>query len=308
MKRALVILNPTAAAGRAAGVVTDLQPQLAALGLVTKLQATQAVGHASELAREAADANAFDVIVAAGGDGTAREVAAGVLGSAAPSTPVAILPVGTGNDLAHVAGTPNINATLTALAQTRVRRIDAIEVTCTLHGRTGTTYALSFAAVGLAADVVRLTTPGVKSLFGPRLCYSVGFFRALARYRPVTAIVVSDGRTVRDDFLLICAGNTSHAGGQVMHLSPGAVPDDGELNLSLIRATTRAEVALQFVRLLRGTHVRHRRASYVHAREVTVETATPADVQLDGDCVGLTPARFRIQPRALHLVVAGGGR
>jgi diacylglycerol kinase family enzyme len=88
-----------------------------------------------------------------------------------------------------------------------------------------------------------------------------------------------------------------------MHLSPGALAHDGELNLSLIRTASRVEVALQFIRLLRGTHIRHRRANYFTGREMNVSTASPAEVQLDGDIVGTTTARFRIMPGALQLVV-----
>jgi len=302
-RRALFILNPTAAAGRAAGDLDRVRSLLPPLGIAATFRESQATGHAVELARAAAESGAFDVIVAAGGDGTAREVASGVLGSGAATTPVAVLPLGTGNDLAHVAGTSRLPVALQAIAASVVRPMDAIAVTCEIGGRTGITHAMSFAAVGLAADVVRYTTPSVKRWFGPRLCYSVGFFRALVRYRPVSASVVCDGREVRDDFLLICAGNTTHAGGQIMHLSPGADAHDGELNVSLIRAANRLEVALQFVRLLRGTHIRHRRASYFKGRGTDVRTERPAEVQLDGDIIGTTPACFRIMPGALRLVV-----
>lgn len=260
------------------------------------------------LARAAADSGRFEVVVAAGGDGTAREVASGVLGSAAAATPVALMPLGTGNDLAHMAGVGTAVAALAAISEGTVRPMDAIEVTSEIAGRTQLTYAMSFTAVGLAADVVRQTTPAIKRWFGPRLCYSVGFFRALARYHPVAATVSCDGREFRDDFLLICAGNTSHAGGRMMHLSPGAAPHDGLLNISLIRATNRWEVARQFLRLLRGTHVRHPRANYFTGKDVVVRTAAPADVQLDGDCVGVTPARFRIRPGALQLLVPAGSQ
>jgi len=302
-RRVLIILNPTAAAGRAAAELARLQPLIRELGLTVEVQTSQHAGHATTLATAAADKRRYDVIAAGGGDGTAREVASGVLASSAPATPVAVLPLGTGNDLAHVAGAPRPDDALRAIAAGVTRSLDAIEINCRLDGRPARTHAMSFAAVGLAAEVVRYTTPRVKRWFGPKLCYSVGFFRALVRYRPFAATAVCDGREFREAFLLICAGNTTHAGGQMMHLSPGALPDDGQFNVSLIRATTRVEVALQFVRLLRGTHVNHRRATYFTGRELTVTTDTPAELQLDGDCVGLTPATFRVLPGALRLVV-----
>lgn len=304
MRRALLIVNPAAAAGRAMEKLTPHLAMLRAHGVEAVLQSTSAPGHATVLARDGAGSGQYDVVVAGGGDGTAREVASGVLLSSAPTTPVALFPLGTGNDLAHVARTATPAAAVAAIARGDTRALDAIEVTCRRDGEEHRTHALCFAAAGLAADVVRLTTPAVKRWFGPRLCYSVGFFRALARYRPFPAVAVCDGREFRDAFLLLCAGNTSHAGGRMMHLSPGARPDDGSLNLSLIRATSRVEVAAQFVRLLRGTHVRHRRADYFPGRDLVITTPRPVDLQLDGDCLGTTPARFRVLPGALQLVVA----
>lgn len=301
-RRAFVIINPAAGAGQALRHLEALWPDLKSRGIDATRQETRAAGQAVDLARAAAESGAYAVVVAAGGDGTAREVASGVLNSAAPRTPVALLPLGTGNDLAHLAGVGSLAAATAAIAAGSVRPWDAIEVNSEVDGRSQRTFALSFAAVGLAADVVRLTTPAIKRWFGPRLCYSVGFFRALARYRQVAAVVDCDGRAYQDDFLLICAGNTSHAGGRMMHLSPGAVAHDGLLNVSLIRATSRGEVARQFLRLLRGTHVRHPRADYFTGREIKVRTAAPADVQLDGDCLGCTPVSFRVKPGALQLL------
>lgn len=301
---ALVILNPTAGLGRTRLDRGALASQLRAMGTDLSFQESRSVGHATALARGAATQGVFDVVIAGGGDGTAREVISGILSSTRPTTPFAVLALGTGNDLAHVAGTASLPAATRAICAGIVRPMDVIAVDCQVAGQPATTHAASFAAVGLAADVVRLTTPSVKRIFGPRHCYSVGFFRALVHYRPVRAIVSADAQEYRDDFLLICGGNTSHAGGQTMHLSPGASAHDGRLNLSLIRATTRVQVALQFFRLLRGTHIHHPRASYFPTGHIDIQTTAPADVQLDGDVVGTTPARFRVLPGALHLVVA----
>jgi diacylglycerol kinase (ATP) len=304
-RRVLIIANPAAAAGRATRTLHTLLAHPAARDLVVDVTHTQGPKDATAIARLAADARRHDVIAAAGGDGTAREVADGILSSRRPDTTFALLPLGTGNDFAHLAGVGSPELAVTALAHGSVRRRDVIKVDYHRRGTPHATHALSFAAVGLAADVVRLTTPAVKRWFGPRLCYSVGFLRGLRRYEPLAAQVFADGRRFEEAFLHVCAGNTSHAGGRMMHLSPGARADDGKLNISLVRATGRLEVLRQFVALLRGTHVRHPRVDYFEATGLTISTAQPADVQLDGDCVGVTPAGFQVKPDALHLVTPG---
>lgn len=302
--RVLIIANPAAAAGRASGTLRELLASTTARTLEATVATTQGPGDATRLARDAADTGQPEVIVAAGGDGTAREVADGILSSRRPDTTLALLPLGTGNDFAHLAGVGSPERALAALTQGAICPRDVVAVQFQCDGAPRTTHALSFAAVGLAADVVRLTTPRVKRWFGPRLCYSVGFLRALRRYEPFSAEVTADGRNFREAFLHVCAGNTSHAGGRVMHLSPGARPDDGRLNISLVRATTRLEVLRQFFALLRGTHVRHPRVDYFEASCLTVSTPRSADVQLDGDCVGTTPATFAVKPGALRVVTS----
>jgi YegS/Rv2252/BmrU family lipid kinase len=306
-RRVLIIANPTAAAGRATRTLRELLSHSAARGLAPAIATTAGPGDATRLARAAADEGQHDCIVAAGGDGTVREVADGILSSRRPGTAFALLPLGTGNDFAHLAGVGSPDRALAALAEGSPSPRDVIGVQLQTAGQAQSTHALSFAAVGLAADVVRLTTPAVKRWFGPRLCYSVGFLRALRRYEPFAAEVLADGRSFRESFLHVCAGNTSHAGGRMMHLSPGARADDGRLNLSLVRATRRIEVLRQFMALLRGTHIRHPRVDYFETHDVTVSTPRPADVQLDGDCVGTTPARFVVKPNALQ-VITGSGR
>ncbi|MFM8335818.1 MAG: acylglycerol kinase family protein, partial [Opitutaceae bacterium] len=107
-RRVLLILNPTARAGRAAREISAVRSQLENAGCSVSLQESAGRGDATVIAAAAATAGGFDAIAAAGGDGTAREVCSGVLSSARPDQPVAIIPLGTGNDLAHVAGTGSV--------------------------------------------------------------------------------------------------------------------------------------------------------------------------------------------------------
>jgi len=102
LRQILVIFNPAAGRGRnlakrLSRVVAELEHQ----GFTVTVLTTQAPGDAERLAREAD--LAFDLIVAAGGDGTVNEVANGIF--AAPR-PLAVLPLGTGNVLANEIGLP----------------------------------------------------------------------------------------------------------------------------------------------------------------------------------------------------------
>ncbi len=301
-RRLLVITNPAAAAGQAQRRVDALQPRLRRLNPDLHSVATTASGHATELARLAA--TEFDVVIAAGGDGTVREAASGLVSHTAPRAALGILPIGTGNDVARQLGLTGVDVALAALATGKARPLDVIEARWAASSRPTTQHALLFAAVGFAADLLRLTGPTVKRWFGKRFSYSVGFFRALRRYRPPAMRVRADDREFSGPMFHVCAGNSEWAGGGAMRLSPGARPDDGRLELCLIEALGRAEVLRRFPQLVRGTFPGHPKVRYFPGRELEIDSHPPVPLALDGDVVGQTPATFRLLPGALRIVAA----
>lgn len=245
-------------------------------------------------------------MVAVGGDGTVLEVA-GALREAGRSRPgswaLGILPMGSGNDAACMAGVGRLDQALAALGSGVRRSFDLIEVECRTENGPVRRDALIFAGAGLAADILRDTTPGMKRWLGGRLGYIAGFFRALWRHRPYPMEVRVDGRPERGGFAAVVAASHTHAGGQTMHIGPGGRPDDGLLEVSLIRSPGRIAVGRQFISLLRGTHVHHPAVQFGPGRHVELAGPEPVPVQADGECLGTTPARFRVVPRAMPIAV-----
>jgi YegS/Rv2252/BmrU family lipid kinase len=296
----LFIVNPAAGAGRTGATWPQLLAHLRTRWPALDYRLTAGPGAGRELAREAS--SRYDVLTAVGGDGTVNEVASGILASGREQVSLGILPSGTGNDLAQQAGLGSPAAGVAALASGRSRRWDVVAVREAAASRGGEHYALNFAAVGFASELIKRTTTQVKHWFGPRLCYSVGFFRAWWSFRAPKMRVVTDRQTFAGPFFHVCAGNTEYAGGGVMRLSPGARPDDGQLDLCLIESLGRWETLWRFPSLLRGTHVRHPGVHYFRGPRLRVETDPPGPLQLDGELVGQTPADFQILPAALSLV------
>jgi diacylglycerol kinase (ATP) len=305
-RRAVLIHNPQAAAGKARGaVVARTIADLRAAGWEVATRGTAAAGHAVELAAGAAEQGA-ELVVAAGGDGTVNEVVSGVLRAGPFAGAVGVLPVGTGNDVAKLLGTPDAAALLTAVSAGSRRVWDVLAVDTGTGADRERRHALLYAAVGFAAELLRATTPRVKRWFGPDLCYSVGFFRALRRHRNPRLQVRSDAITCDESLLVALAGNCAQAGGGLMKVAPGAEPDDGLMNVSLIRAAGRLEVAGQFLRLLQGRHIRHPKVRYFPARWLEI-AATPAQtVAVDGELIGPTPVRLGVLPRAVTFVATPG--
>jgi len=297
----LLILNPSAAAGRAPKRWDGLRSELARRGVLVDHALSQAPGHATQLALAGCDR--YEVIAAVGGDGTVNEVTNGIMSAPGPRRCLAIVPFGTGNDAAHHTGIHTQEDAVAALAGDQRRPTDVIEVAHGGPGAEQVSHSLLFAAVGFAGELIKRTTPLVKRILGPRFCYSAGFLRAWASYRCRPMRVTTDTAEFSGRFFHVCAGNSEYGGGGVMRMSPGARMDDGRLELCVIEGLSRLEILRCFPRLLRGTHITHPRVRYFPGRTLRVESWPDQELQLDGDLIGRTPATFTVLPSALRILV-----
>src|SRR5262245_30781199 len=302
--RILLIANLSAAAGGARQRWDQLRVALTARGIQADQVITDGPRHAMALAREAS--KSYEVIAAVGGDGTMNEVASGILLSGKTKAALAIIPLGTGNDAAHLLGIRSIEDAVHALASGTTRTLDAIEVRCCDAGKELTRYALLYAAVGFAGALLKRTTPLVKRWFGPRYCYSVGFFRALLEFQAPRMRVRCDDREFNGRMLLVSAGNAGIVGAGTMRLSAGAEVDDGRWNVSVVGNMGRLETARCFPKVLRATHTAHPKVRYFAATSVAIECEPAMEVQMDGELFGHTPATFRVRPEALRVVCGLG--
>ena len=300
-KRILLIANP--AAGRRQGEqrLAEARKQLEALGHAVTAALTESAGHATRLAKS--NAPDFEIVAALGGDGTVNEVANGLMAVEPGERPaLATLPAGTGNDIALTFGLAHFESAIDALANGGTRTLDVIRVQLMRDGESVTQHALLFVAAGFAAEVIRKTGPRVKRLFGRRFCYSVGLFRALASFRAPEFSVKWDGGETSGRMFQVCAGNTEFGAGGVMRISPGARPDDGLLNISLVGALGRLQIVRRFPSILSGRYVEDERVAYFTGKRLEIDAVPPAEIQADGDIIGTTPAAIELLPGALRLV------
>lgn len=299
-RRLLLIINPAAASSRnQSGRLDRLIQTLSAMGHTLEIRRTQRAEEAIQIAEEAMD---FDVVIAVGGDGTVNEVATGLmhLGSRAPI--LGIAPFGTGNDMAQIVGTAQDDDFLDAMHRKLEQPMDLMAIHCRGLHENKPRAALLFGAVGFAAELLKQTTPRVKRWFGPKLCYSVGFFRALLTYRAPRIHARTHGVEVCEPMLVAYAANAPHAGAGMMQLAPDASLTDGLMNLCLIRQTSRFEAAGQFPRLLRGAHIGHPKVRYFTGTSLDLDSETALEVAADGELIGHTPARFQLIPKGLRVV------
>lgn len=298
--RAFAILNPAAGGGRPLKIWPQVGGRLREAGWEV-VEATAAHrGHERELAAAAAQ-QAFDLVVAVGGDGTVHWAANGLLHSAGSRTALGIVPAGTGSDFAAALGIPaDPQAAVSVLLRAARRRVDVGEVL----GR----YFVTIATVGFGGEVAHQVNiwserlpPGVKNRLPGPIIYLAGILKMLVVYNPVEMEVDLDGNTQRRRLFMLGVGNTFRAAGG-MRLCPGAAPHDGLFEVIPIGDVTKLEVLRLLPLTFSGRHIEHAKVDVETARTVTVASLAPLTVQADGEVIGQVPATFTVVPGALEVV------
>jgi diacylglycerol kinase (ATP) len=298
-RRTFFIINP-AAGGRCLERWQAFAAKLRRLQIEFDQAITAAPGAALDLARQ--NAGSYDVIAAVGGDGTVSEAVNGILTSGRTErVALTIVPFGTGNDSAATIGIRTETDALAAVSSGSLRAIDLIEIQCRLNDSQLVRYAMLFASVGISSDLLKYTTPRLKALCGRRLAYIAGLLFALRSHASPEMKITCDDQTRYGRFIFACASNGETFGAGI-RVAPGARPDDGKLNVNLIEAVSRWDALKHLKKLRQGRHTTHPKVCYKTALDLRIETDPPIEVAADGDLVGHTPARFRICPRALHVL------
>lgn len=289
--RAIAIVNPAAGRGAGRRLMATFAGTLADAGLPADVVATPGPGDGARLARQAVD-DGYDLVIAVGGDGTANEVASGIVG-----TPVALglYPLGTGNDFARNLGYPPRRRDVPRfLARARRRTIDAGE----LNGR------LFVNHVGVGIDgVVAERARAYARLAGPLLGYAAASLASIVTYRPEPMRVWLDGELRSGRYLVIVVSNGVHFGSG-MKAAPQALLDDGWFDATLAGDLGRVQAVAALLRLYRGTHVDGVRIVAARVRSVEIELERRLPAELDGEVTRLDRLAISLRPRALTVLAA----
>jgi diacylglycerol kinase (ATP) len=289
MRRAALIYNPASGRRRHARTLDAILATLGGGGFAVEPVPTAFPGQAEELARERARAGA-EVVLSYGGDGTAREVAAGLLGTPAA---LGVLPGGTANLLALALGLPGDPVRAAAiLAEAPARLLDV--------GIAGESPFLMMASAGLDASVLAALDTRLKWRFG-RPAIAAQSLAVWWRYEYPALEVTVEGERMEASFAAV-ANIPFYAG--PFRLAPDARPDDGLFELVLFRGTGRLATLSFAADLLRwSAHVRRKDVLVRRVREVFLEGPAGAAAQIDGDlCRETLPLRVRLAPHRLTVL------
>ena len=262
-------------------------------GAQLDVRVTYEEGDAARFARGASEDGA-PVVVAGGGDGTVNEVVAGLLdvAGAAPSA-LAVLPLGTANDLAHACGIPL--EPLAALRLALSGRDAPVDV-----GRANGRVFVNLATGGFGAHVTVATPPELKRVLGGAAYLLTGLTH-FGAIRPERGGFSAPGFDWEGEFLVLAVGNGRLAGGG-HPLCPDALLDDGLLDVGILPAVPERELGSVLGELLRGgLAALHRRVVSARLAALTVETREPLQINLDGEPVSAARFEFEILPSRLTM-------
>jgi diacylglycerol kinase (ATP) len=292
-RRYLVILNPASRRERAGRIWARSFPESGRAEVVL----SRSPGHARELAAKAAS-DGYDVVAAAGGDGTVNEVTNGIVGS---RTALGILPIGSVNVLAAELAIPRgLEKAWQVILEGESKAIDLGKVTGTSSDRVQPRYFAQLAGVGLDARAIRGVSRTQKRIWGP-LAYVFAGLKAVAEAAPQIRVEVDGSEAVEG----ICAifGNGRYYGGPFTVLKDARV-DDGLLDICLFKRGGYLNIFNYLVGVLRGAHTDFRDVWYLKGRRVKVTSTGDVPVEVDGELSGSVPVEIEVVPNALRVMVS----
>jgi YegS/Rv2252/BmrU family lipid kinase len=292
--RVLLVFNPRAAHGRAGATLTQVRELLAARAIDADIRLTEHRGHAVDIVRDV-DLDAYDGVVAGGGDGTLFEVVNGYFGNqSAHRPPLGVLPVGTGNAFARDIGlrTGALQQAIDFISNGVHRPIDAGRFT------TGgdTFHYLNILGLGFVSDVGALAHR--LKLVG-NLSYTIAVLLrmiALSSYRMTIEI---DGKTLQRENIFCEISNTRYTSNFL--IAPSAVIDDGLLDVILLGKASRTRLLTCFPKVFKGTHVELEEVETFTARSIRIQTDEPKVLTPDGEVLGTSPVEVECLHKAIEI-------
>ncbi|HXG36705.1 MAG TPA: diacylglycerol kinase family protein [Dehalococcoidia bacterium] len=296
-KKALVIVNPTAHNLPAQEALEETDEWLRAQGWQVRWEVTQEPGHATELARGAAEED-LSVVFACGGDGTLREAAGGLVGS---RTALGMIPAGTVNIWARETKIPRKPlGAVKALLSGEKRWVDL--------GKAGEHYFLLMAGYGLDGAISKRVSLRAKRRAGAS-AYALAALREALGYRgkPLTLFLDGEHEQITTTALMLVLGNTRNYAGLV-EVTPKAYVDDGLMDVCLFQGRGLIDILLQGLGVVLRRHVRSARVIYRRARRIELQWSEPFPMQLDGDTVNDAVRVIEVAPRSLLVLVPEKGK
>jgi diacylglycerol kinase (ATP) len=224
-----------------------------------------------------------------------NEVVNGIAGTGAE---LAILPSGTGQDFGRTYRVPpQLEGAVEAALHGEMKTLDLGRVT--FEG--GVRWFANVGSAGMSGAVARRANGMSKALGGRATFYYALVREFVAWQNTEVTVTLDDGEHRGRMHDVVVANGRWHGGG--MKLAPNAKPCDGLFDVILIGDITKLDFVTTSPKLYSGSYLAHPRVEELRSATVRIDAGEPLPLELDGEQVGTTPARFEVVPGALKLRV-----
>lgn len=303
--RARIIVNPVAGSGLTGRRWPGIRSLIGKLGLPFDYVFTERMGHAMELARESVIAG-YELVVAAGGDGTLNEVVNGLVESGSSrSVALGILNTGSECAFARFLDIPrDCEQALLGMGAFQTKAVDIGMIEYQREGRPAHRYFLNNASFGFDGEVVR----AAQKITGP-LRGSLPYVLAVLRYyftyrnKDIKLQLADETENLRIFSLIIANGGLFAKG---MRVAPKADLNDGLFDVTIIGDMGKFELLKALPSVYWGNHSNHPKVRLVKTDKVAIQSQDRILIQADGEFIGEGPATFRVLPSALNVALCAG--
>jgi diacylglycerol kinase (ATP) len=295
MRSSIILIGNPAARGASLKKFDSASVFLQEKGFDAEVLLTEKDGDATRLAQDAVGKRPY-AIMAAGGDGTINEVINGMVSSAVP---LAILPLGTTNVLAKELGVPEefIAALDTAVSRSprtvslgRVELLDSDTVPARIR------YFCLMAGIGFDGKAVHDVNTTIKKISG-KAAYILSGIKNFLRYSPNRLFYEIEGK----EYTGYCSitGKASRYGGNFM-ITPDANLAEPVLYTCIFQGNKRSDLLRYVFKIMTGRLFDEK--DIVYLKSTSVEVLGTAHIQIDGDYLGVTPAKITVEKDALQII------
>lgn len=290
-----IVLNGIS--GRKKFVLNEILPRLKEKFSVELFQ-TISADDAFRLASEAVDKK-FELILAAGGDGTLHQVVNGILTGREDKTDLPILgliPIGTGNDFARSIGCKvDIQSLITSISKRQTRNINVGKIFYTNFEnpeQTQTRFFINVADAGMGPDVVKRISRQ-RNFLGIPYSYFLAIIKTFFHYNLITIKAVAPQWSWEGKARAIAVANGKYFG-QGLCIAPGAKPDDGIFSTFICAKVSVFDFIRYSIPLKSGKKINHREVLYNTCDQMELTSDGPCGVEADGEYLGVLPARIEM--------------
>ncbi|WP_414619535.1 YegS/Rv2252/BmrU family lipid kinase [Calothrix sp. CCY 0018] len=251
---------------------------------------------ADQLAQEAINKGDFEIVIAAGGDGTLSE-AAKALGET--TIPLGVIPRGTANAFASALGIPDtLDEACETILSGKTRRIDI--------GKCNGRLMTLLAGIGFEAETIEHASRDAKQRWGA-LAYLVSGIQQLRELELFEAEIETDDKIIKVSAGALTVANAAPPTSILAQGPAGILYDDGLLDITIISSNTWASAIAASYHLLqtglRGDAAKRDDIGYLRAKRVKITTEPPQKIVLDGEMIGNTPLEVECVPGGLTVIV-----